>query len=276
MERFLKYLESQDLHRVSLRELLLSDSTTAIMNVAIDPEQLDVTVTSCDAASQLIVVRGAAQGDVKITLAEGARLNLLEVLFGGGESRMMIDQGENSVLRSTVVELEASKADYRVALSGRGADVDVDMLQMVADGDHSVMNIRIEHNTSDCTSRSLSKCVAGGKSTGEFHGMVYVAQDAQRTASEQNSRNVALSSEARIVAEPQLEIYADDVKCTHGATVGQMNKEAILYMRQRGLSEEQARKVQLDGFISDVTGRCAFETLREALSELVTERLHSF
>lgn len=276
MERFLKYLESQDLHRVSLRELLLSDSTTAIMNVAIDPEQLDVTVSSYDAASQLIVVRGGAQGDVKITLAEGAKLNLLEILFAGGESRMVISQGANSVLNSTVIEAEASKADYRVSLEGRGADANVDMLQLVADGDYSNMNIRIEHNVSDCTSCSLSKCVAGGKSTGEFHGMVYVAQDAQRTSSEQNSRNVALSSDARIVAEPQLEIYADDVKCTHGATVGQMNKEAILYMRQRGLSEEQARKVQLDGFISDVTERCSLEVLREALSELVTERLHSF
>ena len=133
--------------------------------------------------------------------------------------------------------------------------------------------MRVSHNVPDCSSRSLVKGVAGGEATGAFQGLVYVAPGAQRTDAQQTSRNVELSTGARIVAKPQLEIYADDVKCTHGATVGQMDDEAILYMRQRGLSEAQARGVQIEGFVGDVVRRCGIEPLCEAAMEAVVAKL---
>ena len=104
----------------------------------------------------------------------------------------------------------------------------------------------------DCTSDSLVKGVAGGKATGEFYGLVYVAEDAQRTDARQTNRNIEIGPDAKIITKPQLEIYADDVKCSHGATVGQMDGEAIMYMRQRGLSEQQARHMQIEGFVNDI------------------------
>ena len=134
-------------------------------------------------------------------------------------------------------------------------------------------SVRVSHNVPDCSSRSLVKGVAGGEATGAFQGLVYVAPGAQRTDAQQTSRNVELSTGARIVAKPQLEIYADDVKCTHGATVGQMDDEAILYMRQRGLSEAQARRVQIEGFVGDVVRRCGIEPLCEAAMEAVVAKL---
>ncbi len=100
-----------------------------------------------------------------------------------------------------------------------------------------------------------------------------MAPDAQRTDARQQSRNVLLSDTARIVAEPQLEIYADDVKCSHGATVGRMEDDTILYMRQRGLSEAQARRLQIEGFVGDVVRRCGIEPLCEALAEAVAAKL---
>ncbi|MDE5636855.1 MAG: SufD family Fe-S cluster assembly protein, partial [Alistipes sp.] len=100
---------------------------------------------------------------------------------------------------------------------------------------------------------------------GRFEGMVYVAPDAQRTDARQTSRNLTLGDEARITTLPQLEIYADDVKCSHGATVGQMDSDAVLYMRQRGLSEDAARRLQIEGFVADVVMRCAVEEAGEAL-----------
>ena len=100
-----------------------------------------------------------------------------------------------------------------------------------------------------------------------------MAPDAQRTDAQQQSRNILLSDAARIDTRPQLEIYADDVKCTHGATVGQMDDEAVFYMRQRGLSEVQARRLQIEGFAADVVGRCGIEPLRDALTELVAAKM---
>ena len=103
--------------------------------------------------------------------------------------------------------------------------------------------------------------------------MVYVAPDAQRTDARQQSRNILLSETARITTQPQLEIYADDVKCSHGATVGQMDAEAILYMRQRGLSEAQARRLQIEGFVGDVVVRCGIEPLCGAILELASAKM---
>ena len=114
-----------------------------------------------------------------------------------------------------------------------------------------------------------------GQKIGEFRGLVYVAPDAQRTDARQQSRNILLSETARIDAKPQLEIYADDVKCSHGATVGQMDADAILYMRQRGLSLAQARRLQIEGFAGDVVRRCGIGELGEALMEAVARKMET-
>ena len=100
-----------------------------------------------------------------------------------------------------------------------------------------------------------------------------MAQDAQRTDAQQQSRNILLSDTARITTWPQLEIYADDVKCSHGATVGQMDAEAVYYMRQRGLSEAEARRLQIEGFVGDIVRRCGIEPLGEALLEAVAAKM---
>ncbi len=277
MERFLKYLESQEILRVDGDGgvITLDDNTSSLLHVAINAVKIYVNVVSQERAASLVVVNSESESQIEIELAEGAKLNLLEVLHNGANERVVISQSNNSTLNSTILELATSTSDITVNLDGRGADTEVNVLQLPSGDEHMNLSLRIAHNSADCTSRSTAKCAAAGSSTGEFHGLVYVAKDAQRTASQQNSRNVALSPTAKIIAEPQLEIYADDVKCSHGATVGQMNKDAILYMRQRGLSEEQARKVQLDGFVSEITNSCKIESLQEPLSEMVREHLHS-
>ena len=136
-----------------------------------------------------------------------------------------------------------------------------------------MLKLHTAHRVSDCRSNSSVKGVAGGEAVGEFGGLVYVAPDAQRTDARQQSRNMLLSRTARITTQPQLEIYADDVKCSHGATVGQMDAEAIYYMRQRGLSEAAARRLQIEGFVGDIVRRSSFEPLHEAVMELVSEKM---
>ena len=107
----------------------------------------------------------------------------------------------------------------------------------------------------------------------EFKGLVYVAQDAQRTDAKQLNRNVELGG-GRVVSEPQLEIYADDVKCSHGSTVGQLDEQAIYYMRQRGIPQEVAERLMLEGFVGDVVAKCDVEPLREVLADALQKRLN--
>lgn len=277
MERFLKYLESHELTHIdsTASVVTLDDSSIDTFHLAINPIKLEVNVTGRERVASLIIVNSGSETQVDIKIASGAKLNLIEVLYDEVKEYVTISQSNDSILNATVLGLASCSSNITVNLDGRGADSEVNMLQLPSGEEHMNLSLRIAHNSADCTSRSTAKCAAAGSSTGEFHGLVYVAKDAQRTVSQQNSRNVALSPTAKIIAEPQLEIYADDVKCSHGATVGQMNKDAILYMRQRGLSEEQARKVQLDGFVSEITNSCAIESLREPLSEMVREHLHN-
>ena len=143
---------------------------------------------------------------------------------------------------------------------------------IIAGGKEQVkVGVRVNHNVSDCNSFSLVKGVAGGEAVGEFEGMVYFATDAQRTDAVQTSRNIVIGDTARIQTKPQLEIYADDVKCSHGATVGQLDGEAVMYMRQRGLSEQQARRLQIEGFVNDIV--LSAGDMGEVLSEELTAKL---
>ena len=173
----------------------------------------------------------------------------------------------------TSVQLCGANAVYTVELEGRDASCEAGAVLLLSDGEHGVLKLRTNHRVADCRSDALVKGVAGGRAVGEFSGLVYVAPDAQRTDARQQSRNILLSETARITTQPQLEIYADDVKCSHGATVGRMEDDAVLYMRQRGLSEAQARRLQIEGFVGDVVRRCGIEPLCEALAEAVAAKL---
>ena len=165
------------------------------------------------------------------------------------------------------------RAAYNSALKAPEAVSDVWALYLCGGKEHCDLNLAVRHLAPDCRSYSLVKGAAADESIGSFAGMVYVAQDAQHTDAQQQSRNLLLSDTARIFTQPQLEIYADDVKCTHGATVGQLDDEAIYYMRQRGLSERQARRLQIEGFAYDVVQHCGCPHMCRHISELTAAKL---
>ncbi|MDR1054931.1 MAG: Fe-S cluster assembly protein SufD [Prevotellaceae bacterium] len=131
----------------------------------------------------------------------------------------------------------------------------------------------IDHVVPNCRSNELFKSVIDEQSVGVFNGRILVRQDAQKTQAFQQNNNLLLSYEAKMCTKPQLEIYADDVKCTHGATVGQLNEEALFYMRSRGIGEKEARMLQLFGFVYDVLQKLNLEILRERVADLVNKRL---
>jgi Fe-S cluster assembly protein SufD len=130
----------------------------------------------------------------------------------------------------------------------------------------------VDHAQPRCESHEFYHGVLSGRAHGVFNGKIFVRQDAQKTNAKQNNRNLLLSDDAVIDTKPQLEIFADDVKCTHGATVGQMDEEAIFYLRSRGIGLEHARQIMVRAFASDVVGRIPLKPVRAHLNLMLTER----
>jgi Fe-S cluster assembly protein SufD len=147
-----------------------------------------------------------------------------------------------------------------------------------ADGQQLIDNhTRIDHAMPHCASHELYKGILDGKSKGVFNGKIYVHQDAQKTDAKQTNQTLLLSDDATINTKPQLEIYADDVKCTHGATVGNLDTESIFYLRSRGIDLASARALLTYAFANDIIGRIKIESLRSRLEGtlLATQHLPS-
>ena len=127
----------------------------------------------------------------------------------------------------------------------------------------------VEHASPHCSSRQFYNGILDGQSRGVFHGRIIVHKDAQKTDAKQTNRNLLLSDSAQIDTKPQLEIYADDVKCTHGATIGQIEEDALFYLRSRGIDEISARKLLLLAFASECLDRMAPNAARDHVEQLI-------
>jgi Fe-S cluster assembly protein SufD len=159
--------------------------------------------------------------------------------------------------------------DINAVLAAEGAECSLNGLYIVSADRHVDNHTAIDHAKPHCSSRELYKGILDGRSTAVFNGKIIVRKDAQKTDAKQTNKNLLLSSEATINTKPQLEIYADDVKCTHGATVGQLGEELIFYLRSRGIGYEDARTLLTYAFASDVTARMKAEPIRAKLDELL-------
>ena len=154
-----------------------------------------------------------------------------------------------------------------VTLAGEGAEANI-YGAYICGGDEKVkIAVDMHHDHPYCNSRQLFKGIAGGRSKVDFYGKIIVAQDAQRTEAYQENHNILLSDHAKVDTKPQLEIYADDVKCSHGATIGRLNEEEQFYMRSRGITLEDAKVLQMISFIAPVLECIPDEAQREAVSE---------
>ena len=159
-----------------------------------------------------------------------------------------------------------------VRLSGEGAQARLYGCAVTDGQQHVDNNTLIDHRAPACTSRELYKYVVDERSTGAFAGRVLVRQEAQQTDSQETNANLVCTPEARMWTQPMLEIYADDVKCSHGSTVGQLNDAALFYMQQRGISNDEARLLLKQAFASEVINQITLEPLRDRLHHLVEKR----
>lgn len=236
---------------------------------------LDMNIAVAEQQSRWFIVLHNTDDAVALTidLAPCSYARIVDVSLGGGAVDCTIRQQAGSCCDMFTILLGDATADYTIDLNGKEASNQLRGAFVGGGDERQRMGVRVNHFSSDCRSDSLVKGVAGGRGLGEFNGMVYVAQDAQRTDACQTSRNIEIGRDAHIVTKPQLEIYADDVKCSHGATVGQLDSEAILYMRQRGLSEAQAKRLQIEGFLKDVV--LPLGELGEVLADELTAKLET-
>ena len=162
-----------------------------------------------------------------------------------------------------------------VRLTGEGAEANV-YGAYVCGGDETVkIAVDMHHDMPHCNSRQLFKGIAGGVSKVDFYGKIIVAQDAQRTEAYQENHNILLTDGAKVDTKPQLEIYADDVKCSHGATIGRLNEEEQFYMRSRGISLEDAKVLQMISFVAPVLENIPDESQREALAAQLEESIRN-
>ena len=186
--------------------------------------------------------------------------------------------GEGGILHSRAVSLGGKivRNDLAAVLDGEGAHATLDGVYL-ADGTDLVDNhTSIDHAVAHCTSHELYKGILGGQAKAVFNGRILVRPDAQKTDAKQTNRALLLSDDAQINSNPQLEIFADDVKCTHGAAVGQLDEEAMFYLQARGLTPAQARDMLLHAFAGEVLGEISVPELRIALEHRLFGRLSRY
>lgn len=189
-------------------------------------------------------------------------------------SNVYIDQQQDSRVSHNVVTLHNGVTRNRLdlTLSGTGAECQCYGCAIADKQQHVDNNTLIVHRAPHCTSTELYKYVLDEQSVGAFSGRVLVEHGAQQTVSQMTNQNLTATPEARMYTQPMLEIYADDVKCSHGSTVGQLNDQALFYMRQRGISLSEARLLLQNAFCSDVIDKIALPPLRDRLRYLVEKR----
>ena len=162
-----------------------------------------------------------------------------------------------------------------VRLTGEGAEANVYGAYVCGGEEKVKIAVDMHHDMPHCNSRQLFKGIAGGVSKVDFYGKIIVAQDAQRTEAYQENHNILLTDGAKVDTKPQLEIYADDVKCSHGATIGRLNEEEQFYMRSRGISLEDAKVLQMISFVAPVLENIPDESQRETLSAQLEESIRN-
>jgi Fe-S cluster assembly protein SufD len=185
----------------------------------------------------------------------------------GAKGRFSID---TTTLNGSLVRNEVN-----IALAGPEAHAELNGVYVLNGSTHCDNHIYIGHDVPDCTSDELYKGIIAEKGTGVFNGKVYVKQDAQRTRAYQSNANILQGDDARIFTKPELEIYADDVKCSHGCTIGRLDEKGLFYLRSRGVSEAEARRMLSYAFMTDALERITNEDWRQHLEGLINAKLET-
>ena len=218
----------------------------------------------------------------EVVLGDNARLDHYKLQEEGARAfhiaLTQVQHGRDSRFNSHSVALGAALArnDLRALFAREGSECTLNGLYLATGKQHLDNRTLIDHQSPRCTSRELYKGVLDGQSRGVFSGRVLVRHGAQKTDASQTNKNLLLSDEALVDTKPQLEIFADDVKCAHGAAVGQLDENALFYLRSRGIGQEAAKGLLTYAFASEMVNLIPLLPLRAQVRDLVTSRLPAF
>jgi Fe-S cluster assembly protein SufD len=259
--------------------VLLSDENLFVIqrNLIVIEDNAKANIVFCD--HTLSPSKFLINSVTEIALGVGAHLDFTNLQNEHNDaariSSTFVNQQRDSNVNTTTLTLHGGlvRNNVKVKLDGEGAYNSTNGLFLTDKSQHVDSFVYIEHAKPHCQSSQLFKGVLDDSSTGSFNGKILVAQDAQKTLAYQKSSNLLLTSDAKMNTRPQLEIYADDVKCSHGATVGQMDQEALFYMRTRGIGKEEARYLLMFAFAHEIIQNIKVDNLRFRLDEMVNKRL---
>ena len=240
------------------------------------------------AEATVITSYHSADGSTQYTSAvleakvgDNATLNVIKVQVENGQSfnisQEIVDQGKDSRFSINTITTGGKlvRNDLNIAVNGQNCDTVLNGAYVI-DGDQHVDNHTVvDHKVPRCLSSELYKGVMSGKATGVFNGKVFVRQDAQQVNAFQSNGNVLLSDEATINTKPELEIYADDVKCSHGTTTGQLDKEALFYLQARGIGKENARRILVSAFVDETIENVEDEAINAWLSTYLDKKFET-
>lgn len=216
---------------------------------------VDIRLGAGAALDRVVLVEEGAGavhiGDVRVTLGEGARFGAFALVLGG----------------------KTVRHELSVVMAGAGARCRIDGAFVVGGADEANIVTTIDHRAPGGETRELVKGVAAGRGHGAFQGTIKVREGAQQTDAQQTSRNLIIGRRAVIDTKPELEILADDVKCAHGASVGDLDEASLFYLRARGIPEDQARRLLIEGFVREAVERVSDAGVRERLMERLGARL---
>lgn len=202
-------------------------------------------------------------------------MEILIISDGQLARSMEVEGGQKIDLLLVVMPGVSCDVKLDVKLVGEGAEANIYGAYVCGADERVKIAVDMHHMVPHCNSRQLFKGIASGTSKVDFYGKIIVAQDAQRTEAYQENHNILLSDDARVDTKPQLEIYADDVKCSHGATIGRLNEEEQFYMRSRGITLEDARVLQMISFLAPVLENIQNADQRESLTEQLSEAVRA-
>jgi Fe-S cluster assembly protein SufD len=231
-----------------------------------DYVSLNAGAAFCNTATELVVADGASISHYLIEREDKQAFNV---------STLRIQQGRNANVSSHSLLLGGALVRNNVhpVLAGEGGECLINGLFIGNGRQHLDNYMYVEHAKPHCGSRQFYNGILDGHAHGVFHGRIIVHKDAQKTDAKQTNRNLLLSDDAQIDTKPQLEIYADDVKCTHGATIGQIEEDALFYLRSRGIDEVSARKLLLLAFASECLDRMKEDSVRPFVEGLINDSL---
>lgn len=246
-------------------------------NLIILEENSELSIMDCD--DSINHESSIINSVTEIFVEENAQLDFYK-LQNINDSSILLNtsfakQSANSSIRTNTLSFNGGmiRNDNNISLDGEGCNTDVYGLYLMDKKQHVDNQIKVHHNKANCNSNELFKGILDDEATAVFNGHIYVAQDAQKTNAYQNNSNLLLTSKAKINTMPFLEIYADDVKCSHGATIGQLDQEAMFYLRSRGISKSNARLLLMYAFASDIVNHIRIESLLQRIDDMVKKRL---